>query len=46
MPQIEIWSRLAHLVRDHLVESMRDRKISLDDLNQLSLRKIKPNVSD
>jgi hypothetical protein len=37
MPQIENWSRLPQAVRDHLIERMRDRKISLDDLNQLRL---------
>jgi hypothetical protein len=37
MPQIETWSRLPPAVRDHLVDRMRDRKISLDDLNQLRL---------
>jgi hypothetical protein len=37
MPQIEIWSRLPVAIRDHLVDRMRDRKISLDDLNQLRL---------
>jgi hypothetical protein len=37
MPQIESWSRLPHAVRDHLLERMRDRRISLDDLNRLRL---------
>lgn len=37
MPQIETWSRLPPAIRDHLVDRMRDRKISLDDLNQLRL---------
>ena len=37
MPQIETWSGLPQAVRDHLVERMRNRKISLDDLNQLRL---------
>ena len=37
MPQIEIWSRLPPTIRDHLVDRMRDRKISLDDLNRLRL---------
>lgn len=47
MPQIEGWSRLPQAVRDHLVERMRDRKISLDDLNQLRLWiESKPNVPD
>jgi hypothetical protein len=35
MPQIETWSRLPAAVRDHLVEPMHDRNISLEDLNQL-----------
>jgi hypothetical protein len=33
--QIETWSRLPTAIRDHLVERMRDRKIGLEDLNQL-----------
>ncbi len=37
MPRIEIWSRLPQALRDHLVERMRDRNISVDDLNQLRL---------
>lgn len=37
MPQIETWSRLPIALRDHLVERMRDRNISLDDLNQLRI---------
>jgi hypothetical protein len=47
MPQIESWSRLPQAVRDHLVERMRDPKISLDDLNQLRLWiETKPNVPE
>lgn len=47
MPQIENWSRLPQAVRDHLIERMRDRKISLDDLNQLRLWiETKPNVPE
>ena len=34
---IETWSRLPANIRDHLVDRMRDRRISLDDLNQLRL---------
>ena len=34
MPQITSWSHLPIAIRDHLVERMRDRKISLNDLNQ------------
>ncbi len=37
MPQIETWSRFPQAIRDHLVDRMRDRKISLDDLNQLRI---------
>ena len=34
MPQITSWSHLPIAIRDHLVERMRDRKFSLNDLNQ------------
>ena len=45
MPQIETWSRLPVGVRNHLVERMRDRNISLQDLNQLRIwMESKPNV--
>jgi hypothetical protein len=37
MPRIETWARLPSAIRDHLVDRMRDRKISLDHLNQLRL---------
>jgi hypothetical protein len=37
VPQIETWSRFPAAIRDHLVERMRDRKISLQDLNQLRI---------
>jgi hypothetical protein len=47
MPQIESWPRLPQAIRDHLFERMRDRRISLDDLNQLRLWiETKPNVPD
>jgi hypothetical protein len=35
MPQIETWPRIPSAIRDHLVERMHDRNISLDDLNRL-----------
>jgi hypothetical protein len=35
MPQIESWSRIPTAIRDHLIERMCDRNVSLDDLNQL-----------
>ena len=37
MPQIETWSQLPSAIRGHLVIRMRDRNISLDDLNHLRL---------
>ena len=37
MPQLESWPRLPRAVREHLIERMRDRRISLNDLNQLRL---------
>jgi len=37
MPQIEIWPRIPAAIRDHLIERMHDRNISLDDLNQLRI---------
>jgi hypothetical protein len=47
MPQIEIWSRLPPAIRDHLVDRMRDRKVSLDDLNRMRLWiQTKPDVPD
>jgi len=47
MPQIEIWPRLPPAIRDHLVDQMRDRKIGLDDLNQLRLWiESRPDVPD
>jgi hypothetical protein len=47
MPQIETWSRLPAAVRDHLVERMRDRNISLVNLNQLRLWiESEPNVPE
>jgi hypothetical protein len=37
VPQIETWPRFPAAIRDQLVERMRDRKISLPDLNQLRI---------
>ena len=37
MPKIESWANLPTGVRQHLIERMRDRKISIADLNQLRL---------
>jgi len=45
MPQLETWPRIPAPIRDHLVERMRDRNISLDDLNQLRVwLETRPNV--
>jgi hypothetical protein len=37
VPQIETWLRLPLGVREHLAERMRDRSISIADLNQLRI---------
>jgi hypothetical protein len=37
MPQLQRWDNLPDGVRQHLVERMRDRAISVSDLNQLRL---------
>jgi hypothetical protein len=45
MPQIESWPRIPAAIRNHLVERMRDRNISLGDLNQLRIwLEAKPTV--
>ena len=47
MPQITSWSHLPNAIRDHLIERMRDRKISLNDLNQLRIWiESKPDVPE
>jgi hypothetical protein len=37
MPKIARWDNLPAGVRQHLIERMRDRSISVSDLNQLRL---------
>jgi hypothetical protein len=37
MPRIERWDKLPVNVRNHLIDRMRDRGISIADLNQLRL---------
>jgi hypothetical protein len=37
MPRIETWNNLPRAVRQHLADRMRDRKISISDMNQLRL---------
>ena len=45
MPQIERWPRIPAVIRDHLIDRMRDRNISLDDLNRLrAWLEIRPEV--
>jgi hypothetical protein len=37
VPHIESWAGLPAGIREHLVERMRDRNISVEDLNQLRI---------
>ena len=37
MPKISSWPELPPALRQHLIERMRDRAISVSDLNQLRL---------
>jgi hypothetical protein len=47
MPQIGTWPRIPVAIRDHLVERMHDRNISLDDLNSLRVwLETRPNVPE
>jgi hypothetical protein len=47
MPQIETWPRIPATIRDHLIERMRDRNISIEDLNRLRLwLESKPSVPE
>jgi hypothetical protein len=47
MPKIETWDNLPAAVRQHLTERMRDRSISITDLNQLRLWiQSQPDVPD
>lgn len=47
MPHIETWPRLPAAVRDHLIDRMRDRNISLEDLNKLRIwLESKPEVPE
>jgi hypothetical protein len=47
MPQLERWDNLPKSVRQHLIERMRDREISISDLNQLRLWvETRPEVPD
>lgn len=47
MPLIETWPRIPAAIRDHLVERMHDRNVSLDDLNFLRVwLETRPNVPE
>ena len=47
MPQLETWPRIPVAIRDHLVERMHNRNISLDDLNQLRVwLETRPDVTE
>lgn len=37
MPYLNTWDKLPQGIRQHLMARMRDRNISIDDLNQLRL---------
>lgn len=37
MPKIEVWAKFPEALRQHLIERMRDRSVTLTDLNQLRL---------
>ena len=37
MPKIQTWDKLPARVRQHLVERMHDRSITITDLNQLRI---------
>ncbi len=37
MPKIDRWANFPEGVRQHLVDRMRDRSISIEDLNQLRI---------
>ncbi len=47
MPHIETWSRLPVAIRNHLIQRMHDRNISIEDLNRLRLwMESKPSVPE
>ena len=47
MPKIETWDNLPVGVRQHLIDRMRDRSITMADLNRLRLWiESKPEVPD
>ena len=47
MPRIETWDNLPRAVRQHLVDRMAERKISISDMNQLRVWiESSPNVPE
>lgn len=47
MPKIELWDNFPEGVRQHLIDRMRDRAISIADLNKLRLWvETKPEVPE
>lgn len=47
MPKIDRWDKLPEGIRNHLVERMRDREISVADLNRLRIWvESKPELPD
>jgi len=37
MPHLETWNKLPHAIRQHLMDRMQDRRISIADLNKLRI---------
>jgi len=37
MPHLETWNKLPPAIRQHLMDRMRDRRISIADLNKLRI---------
>ena len=37
MPKIETWTSFPKAIRDHLIQRLHDRRITLTDLNQLRI---------
>ena len=47
MPRIELWDSLPACVRQHLIDRMRDRAITIEDLNKLRVWiESKPDVPE
>ena len=47
MPQIASWPNIPAAIREHLVDRMHDRNLSLEDLNRLRLwMESKPEVPE